>query len=580
MILRYNQVSQTKLILAVATFLAIFHNFTFLQQVVETYSATNGLWVKVFSVSLVHGCLLVIILSSVGISRLLKPSIILLLLASSLTAYFIDTYRVVIDSNMVTSFMETDGAEAFDLLGYRMLGYFLILGVAPSYLVYRTRLRAEPPHYAVTKRTGLILACLVIAGATIYISSDFYASFFRAHKIVRYYTNPITPLYSLFRFANNKLDENAPREFVHLGTDAVVPESDVHKELVVLVIGETARSDHFHLNGYDRDTNPLLAREDIVSFTNVHSCGTSTSVSLPCMFSYLDRKGFSQDTSSSMDNVLDVLNRTGVQILWRDNNSGSKGVADRVEYQDFRNPEVNPVCNPECRDEGMLANLDDWIALHQNRDILIVLHQMGSHGPAYFKRYPPEFEAFKPTCHSNQLEDCTHKAVVNSYDNTILYTDYFLSRVIAWLKNKSQSYETSMMYVSDHGESLGETGIYLHGLPYLLAPDAQTHVPAILWASDQNWSIDLNAVRNHSTETFSHDNLFHTLLGLFEVRSAIYEQEKDILRYAHRHHEHIASATNSTRDLRGSADVATKRQPLDRQPDGQARNSPDPGKHT
>ena len=223
---------------------------------------------------------------------------------------------------------------------------------------------------------------------------------------------------------------------------------------------------------------------------------------------------------------------------------------------------------------------DDWIARHRNRDLLIVLHQMGSHGPAYFKRYPPEFEAFKPTCQSNQLEDCPHETVVNTYDNTILYTDYFQSRVIAWLKEKPRSYETAMLYISDHGESLGESGIYLHGLPYTFAPDSQTHVPAILWAADHNRDIDLTVARSRANEMLSHDNLFHTLLGLFEVSSTIYAQDRDILRYARRQHEDNNSPLDSTTQAHSDADPAMTRAPPDRQTGGLTENNPHPEKRS
>ena len=312
-----------------------------------------------------------------------------------------------------------------------------------------------------------------------------------------------------------------------------MPESDPHRELVVLVVGETARADHFSLNGYGRETNPRLAGEDVVSFGNVSSCGTSTAISVPCMFSFSERKRFDREQSEMHENVLDVLRRAGVQILWRDNNSGSKGVADRVEFQDFRKPENNPICDAECRDEGMLEGLDEWLASHADKDLLIVLHQMGSHGPAYYKRYPPAFEKFKPVCASNQLDQCSREEVVNAYDNTILYTDYFLSRVIDWLKTKSPRYESSMLYFSDHGESLGESGVYLHGFPYALAPTAQTSVPAILWSARENTDIDLNAVHAARNQELSHDNMFHTLLGIFEIRREIYQPDKDLLTYAH-----------------------------------------------
>ncbi|MCB1851275.1 MAG: phosphoethanolamine--lipid A transferase [Gammaproteobacteria bacterium] len=531
---QYPGVSKTTLILTVALFLVVFHNFTFLQRFIETYDGMDDLWLRLVSIAIIHGCVLTLMLSLLGFSRLLKPLVIALLLISSITAYFVDTYKVIISSEMINNTLETDSAEIHDLLGLRLIAYLLLLGALPSLLVYNIRIRRDSLGRDLKKRLVLASVSLITAVIIIYSSGDFYASFFRLHKLVRYYANPTTLLYSLGKYTNSRLEGVEPKTLTTIGSDATIPASDPHNELVVLVIGETARADHFSLNGYQRETNPLLSRENLVSFTQVSSCGTSTAVSLPCMFSFSERKNYDEKIAAHTENILDVLQRAGVQILWRDNNSGgAKGIANRVEFQDLRKPEINPVCDPECRDEGMLTGLDTWLAQHQDKDILIVMHQMGSHGPAYFKRYPSEFEKFTPTCRSNQLNDCTREAVVNTYDNTILYTDYFLSRVIAWLKAQSAQYQTSMLYMSDHGESLGELGIYLHGIPYALAPAAQTHVPAILWSAEQNTDIDLVATKQTASEPFSHDNLFHTLLGLFEVKSEIYQRDKDMVSFAH-----------------------------------------------
>jgi lipid A ethanolaminephosphotransferase len=224
-----------------------------------------------------------------------------------------------------------------------------------------------------------------------------------------------------------------------------------------------------------------------------------------------------------------VLQHAGVSILWRDNNTGSKGVALRVPVEDFSTPELNPVCDDECRDVGMLHGLRDYIDGQASGDILIVLHQMGSHGPAYFKRYPREFRAFVPTCDTNQLDSCSEPEIGNTYDNTILYTDHFLGEVIGFLRSYDDRFETVMLYAGDHGESLGEAGLYLHGLPYWLAPDAQTRVPLILWFGKNYHDVDVDAMRQLRDEPLSHDNLCHTLLGLFEIDSEVYDGALDLL---------------------------------------------------
>ena len=312
-----------------------------------------------------------------------------------------------------------------------------------------------------------------------------------------------------------------------IGQDAKIRPGDADRELIILVVGEAARADRFSLNGYARETNPLLKKEDVINFSNMTSCGTSTAVSVPCMFSNLGRDGYSDKKARSTENLLDVLRHAGIHVLWRDNNSDAKGVASKVTYENFKDSNTNPICDIECRDEGMLSGLQDYITRQKTGDILIVLHQMGNHGPAYYKRYPASFERFKPVCKSSQLEQCTREEISNAYDNAILYTDYFLSKVIELLKHNTKNFETGMVYMSDHGESLGENNLYLHGLPFLMAPDTQKHVGALMWFGN-NFHIDKNGLRAKSAKPYSHDNLFHTILGLMEVDTSVYEKKKDI----------------------------------------------------
>jgi lipid A ethanolaminephosphotransferase len=376
----------------------------------------------------------------------------------------------------------------------------------------------------------LLLAggALMIMLALVLISSAFYAAFVREHKELRYYANPLTPVYASYKYLKTRV-KSGPLELATIGADAQIPAEDIDRELVIMVVGETARADRFSLNGYERETNPNLARQDVISFTQVSACGTSTAISVPCMFAKSDHADFSPSETAATENALDVLRHAGVTVLWRDNNSNSKGVADRMPIEDFRSSATNPICDAECRYVGMLSGLRDYIYQQEQGDILIVLHQMGSHGPAYFKRYPSEFHVFVPTCDTNELDSCSESEIGNAYDNTILYTDYFLGQVIELLRSYDDRFETVMLYASDHGESLGESGVYLHGLPYWLAPDAQKRVPVILWFGHNYDDVDVAAMRQLRDEPLSHDNLFHTLLGLFEIDSGVYDGSLDLL---------------------------------------------------
>jgi lipid A ethanolaminephosphotransferase len=251
------------------------------------------------------------------------------------------------------------------------------------------------------------------------------------------------------------------------------------------------------------------------------------------LFSIYTRDKYSKNKADGTENILDILQRSGINVLWLDNNSDSKGVADRIPYKSYKTSENNSICDIECRDEGMLIDLQQYIDAHPKGDIFIVLHQIGNHGPAYYKRYPASFEKFTPTCKTNQLDQCTNEEISNAYDNALLYTDYFLSKTINLLEKNNAKFEAALFYISDHGESLGENGLYLHGLPYMIAPESQTHVPLIMWFSesfDEN-EINLELLKSRSKDEFSHDNIFHTILGLMEIKTEIYDPDMDMIEH-------------------------------------------------
>jgi len=512
----------------VALFLTVFENYRFFHEVLSVYPYTSG--DRLFLVSLTLALFLcqLLVLTLLTFFLPLRIAIVICLLLASFIGYFTDQLGIIVDSAMITNVIQTDAQEAFDLLSYSLLFRVLLLGMLPSILLFRIKLPEITYYqrsYSLFSTSIVSLISLVVVAM---LFSNQYADFIRNNKSLRMYINPLTTLVSFIDLTNEKLSQHANSSLREIIEDAKIARADMDKELVIMVVGETARADRFSLNGYAKDTNPRLALEpNVASFTQISSCGTSTAISVPCMFSQLGRKDFDIKSNWKQENVLDVLRRLGVSVLWRDNNSSSKGVADRVEYQNFRDPSINPDCDSECRDIGMLGGLQEYID-NQEGDILIVLHQMGNHGPAYFKRYPPEFEKFKPVCHSSNLSECSQEEISNAYDNAILYTDYFLSQVIALLKRNSGNYETAMLYVSDHGESLGEHGLYLHGAPYFMAPEEQTHVPVILWMGGSE-NIDTEKTISSKDNINSQDAVFGSLLSLFEIESEQLAQDKNSL---------------------------------------------------
>ena len=308
--------------------------------------------------------------------------------------------------------------------------------------------------------------------------------------------------------------------------------------LLVLVLGETGRAGNFGINGYERDTTPLLAaRPDLISAGNAWACGTSTAASVPCMFSHLGRNGY-EARRANFEGLMDVLQHAGLAVLWVDNQSGCKGTCDRIPNANTsaqKDPELCPT-GSDCLDNIMLKGLDqrlaDLPAEQRQRGTVVVLHQMGSHGPAYSKRSAPERKKFLPECTSNALQECDRQQVVNAYDNSIVETDHFLDSVLNWLGKQSNQAQPAMIYVADHGESLGENNIYLHGLPYSIAPDVQKHVPWITWLSPAMQSRTGTATpclqKELAQQRITHDNYFHSVLGLMDVKTGAYQPELDI----------------------------------------------------
>jgi len=519
------RVSQVKLIIFISALFTIFYNFSFFENVIKVYNLKDN-FLFVGSLGVVLFLTLVTLFALISNRYIIKPLLIIITLISALVAYFSNNYGVVIDSEMIRNIVETNINESADLFNIKLILYLIFLFVAPSIFIYKVKIEKKPFFQEVKDRAKAVFISLILIVALFFSFSKHYTSFFREHKPLRYYTNPTYWIYSLGYYISHLYV--AKEKFKIVDANATIDSNET--KIVILVVGEAARADHFYLNGYSKNTTPRLSKDDIINLPNVYSCGTSTAYSVPCMFSVYTRSNYSRKKADNTQNVLDILKETKkVAILWRDNNSDSKKVALRVRYEDFKTPKKNKICDVECRDEGMLIGLKDFIDKNKGKNVLIILHQMGNHGPAYYKRYPKSFEKFKPVCKTNELNQCTKEQINNAYDNAIYYTDYFLDKVIKFLSQYNNK-KTALIYMADHGESLGENGIYLHGLPYFIAPEAQKHIGALLWFNSK-WDKNLiDKLRKNAKKEYSHNNLFHTLLGIFGVKSKVYNQNLDILK--------------------------------------------------
>lgn len=466
----------------------------------------------------------------------LKPVLIALLLASAAGAHFMAAYGVVIDPTMMTNVLQTDLREVGDLLSVRLVVTLLGLGVLPALAVWRVPVRFAPWPRQLARNAGLFAATVVVLVAAALASFQPLASTFRNHHGVRYLINPLNSLYALGHAAAGPL-RRGKLPLRPLGDDASLASlaGPERPPLLVLVLGETGRSGNFGINGYGRPTTPELARENVASFRNVWSCGTSTAASVPCMFSHLGRDGF-EGRSADYENLLDVIQHAGLAVMWIDNQSGCKGVCDRIVSHSTAGTADPALCKGgECLDEVMLQGLDARIAAlpaaQRARGVVVVLHQMGSHGPAYHKRSPQALKRFLPECTSSTLQDCSRDEVVNAYDNSIAYTDHFLAATIRWLRAQ-EGHDTAMVYLADHGESLGENNLYLHGLPYAIAPDVQKLVPWVSWLSpgfEQRGGVTAACLQATLRDArLSHDHFFHSVLGLLRVQTRAYVPAMDV----------------------------------------------------
>jgi lipid A ethanolaminephosphotransferase len=531
-------------VLLVAGWLAMVGNLP-LWRVVWALPEHNGWRGLVFSAALAVwiGAALVVLLSLLAWPRVFKAVAVLLLLVAGASTYFMLQYGVVIDPTMMANVVNTDPREVRDLLSWTLLFSMLLVGVLPALWLWRQdilwrRWWPQTWHNAVAS-----LLALGVLGAVTIASYQDLASLMRNHKHVRFLFNPLNVLYGGGKLVAHTLPQ-ASLTLQPIGQDARPGPSyaaTTRTPLVVLVVGETARAANFSLGGYSRQTNPELGqlRSDggLTYFADVRSCGTNTQASVPCMFSHLGKQAY-EAGRQPFENLLDVLHRAGLAVLWLDNQSGCKGLCARVDQVITRTLDDPALCGGgECFDEIMLKGLDQRIAAldpaRRARGVVVVMHQMGSHGPAYYRRSPPAFKKFMPECASNVLQDCPREQLVNAYDNTILYTDHVLASTARWLDRvaRDQPLDTALVYVSDHGESLGENNLYLHGLPYALAPQLQIHVPMLTWLSgpmQKRLGVRQDCLQKSATAPLTHDNLFHSMLGLLDVNTSVYQPGLDL----------------------------------------------------
>ncbi len=520
------------LLLAVAAFIVATANGTFWRMSMAgrepAAPATWGFAIAVAAILLAIHFVLPALLST---RRTVRPIATVLLAVAASASFYAQRYGTLVDPSMVRNVLATDAREAGELLGADLLGHLALYAALPIALVWWCAPRARGWRRGLPVRAGSILLAAAVGIVALFAVFQDFASTMRNQKSLRYAITPANAIWSIGSVTASAMASGvARREPPDPATRAA--RDGRRPTLLIVVVGETARAANWQLNGYGRATTPeLAARDDLTSFARASVCGTSTEVSVPCMFSPYGRADYDESRIRLTDSALHVIARAGVQVLWRDNQAGCKGVCTGLPEENLSRASVAGLCDGErCFDEILLHGLDA-VVRDAKGDLLVVLHQLGNHGPAYFRRYPPELRRWTPTCDRNELRDCSREEIVNAYDNAILYTDRFLARTIAFLESQRSRFDVAMTYVSDHGESLGELGLFLHGVPYAFAPREQIEIPMFWWIPQEaarGLRVDLACLRERSARPSGHDNLYHSLVGLLEIDTPLYRAERDV----------------------------------------------------
>ncbi|WP_166432695.1 phosphoethanolamine transferase [Luteimonas yindakuii] len=517
------------LLALVCAYFVLACNGTFWQAVAQAGTSPRVRIVLAVAVFALHAC----VLAPFAWRAATRPVLAALLVLTACANWYASRYAVLFDVDMLRNILHTDMAESRELLSPGLLVHVAVAGGLPAALVLWTRVRIPSLRQDLRRRALFAIAMLALALVALAIGSQGVFSLMRNDHALRHRITPGNVLVSTVRaLSQEERGPAGPRETVAADARRIVGAAGPRRpRVLVLVVGETVRADHWGLNGYARQTTPELARRDVVNFPDVTACGTSTEVSLPCMFSILGREHYDRVAIRHQENLLDVLARTGVAVAWRDNQSGCKGVCDAIGMQAMQPAQAPALCTGNrCLDAILLAGLRERIEAADD-DVLIVLHPLGNHGPNYFERYPAAFEHYRPTCRHGDPGRCSRQQIVNAYDNAIGYTDAVLGELIDLL-GAQHGHDAAMLYVSDHGESLGEYGLFLHGAPLAIAPRQQLQVPMTLWLSPAvtgSAGIDRDCLERIAGDAYSHDNLFDTVLGFFDVQTRDYRPGRDIL---------------------------------------------------
>lgn len=503
-----NDLKITHFVLLLSLFNFLFFHLSFFTFVFNNldYKSISGIAIigSLMVVMLVANAFVFYLFCSIS-SIVGKILLVIFFIVNSIATYFVNTYGVIIDESMIGNVLNTNYSEASSFFSIKFILYLGLFGILPSIFIIKTKIVKDSwkRFFTTISLTLLFMAVVAFANASNWLWID------KNSKVLGGLAMPWSYSVNLSLFY---IHENQKNEKEILLPNATI--ADNEKSVVVLVIGESARSQNFSLYVYPKNTNPKLSKIPNVSHFNATSLATYTTAGVKAILEH-------KETDDLYEILPNYLYRNQVDVVWRTTNWGEPPIHIK-SYQttdSLRKNCKNQACD---YDEILLTGLKEQIRSSKKNKILIILHTSTSHGPTYSKKYPPQFETFKPVCNSVELGNCSQIDLINAYDNTIVYTDYILAQVIENLKELKE-YKSTMMFVSDHGESLGEKNLYMHGVPLSIAPKEQYEIPFIVWVSDS--SKQLKPIKE-LTQSY----VFHSVLNFLNVQSPIYNEELNIFK--------------------------------------------------
>ena len=428
-------------------------------------------------------------------------------LINATAVYFIYTYSVMIDATTVENVFNTRYSEASGFFSRGLWLFIIVLGVLPAlYCLLQPVVLGKAKRLGICCGTALAVVLVAAAaniGQTLWISQH--------DTELGGLLQPWSYVVNTCRVISSHHDEQAEEIKLPDGTIA-----DHEKAVVVLVIGESARKANFQLYGYGRDTNPLLSKQEELKVYQATSCATYTTAGAKAI---LEPKN-SDDLYELLPNY---AFRTGVDVSWRTSNWGEPPIHIDEYLTDPQLAELYPG-KKNTYDDILIYGLRERIESSKKDKVLIILHTSTSHGPKYADKYPKEFEVYKPVAKNIEEGEKNVGMLVNAYDNTIRYTDFLLDSLINTLRPMTD-WHRAMIFISDHGESLGEKGIFMHGLPMKLAPKVQYEIPFLVWTSD---GFRRYKAADALPAVLEQHYIFHSVLNLLSIDSPAYDKDYDI----------------------------------------------------